>query len=501
MAEREPVTPDSISTLIYVDMRGETGGYRTDLLKEQVPENMRKLLICSKCDGISIKPQISEGKTFCTNCTEGRGGEVDGRVDGVVRELECRCPLSIRGCDWSGKLDNIEEHMNKCDKVKIKCEKGCGEVLKKCDTINHQKECHFRNQECEYCGKEVQANRTNEHARICLDNPDGVVTCPYMEEYMDFVSTSYHGYSYSNPLLLMERDRIHQNEQSIQSHNPDGVVTCPYKEVGCDTIGILKKELETHITQNTISHEKLVREFNQLRTAIEQLSDKMYMKEFETTSSLNGIDTTRSWGTWILLALVIMCIAILLVIKFNLRQIETTIHILKQHNTEKDSELKSVKEILYFHTFLSIEQLEWKIQGVKQKIENKGNTYSDPFYLGLYKCQGCIQWNRMNTGKVAVYIHIMKGAYDDKLHWPIRYKYTLILLNHINSNNNYKYTNQVTKETLEKYPNKFKRPTQLRNDRGFGTLSFISQTEILEAKYCREDSITLLIKIELLPAL
>ncbi|KAI6646766.1 TNF receptor-associated factor 6-like [Oopsacas minuta] len=157
MAEREAVTPDSISTLIYVDMRGKTGGYRTDLLKEQVSENMKKLLICSKCDGISKETKMTEGKTFCTNCTEGRGGEVDGRVDGLVRELKCRCPLSTRGCDWSGKLDNIEEHMNGCDKVKIKCQKGCGEVLQKCDTIHHQKECPFRILECEYCKENVRA--------------------------------------------------------------------------------------------------------------------------------------------------------------------------------------------------------------------------------------------------------------------------------------------------------------------------------------------------------
>ncbi|KAI6654573.1 hypothetical protein LOD99_969 [Oopsacas minuta] len=110
-------------------MRGEIGGYRTDLLKEQVPENMKKFIFCSKCDGISIKPQMSEGKTFCTNCRGGRGEEVNGRVDGFVRELKCRCPLAIQGCDWSGKLDNIEEHINGCVKVKIKCQKECGEVL------------------------------------------------------------------------------------------------------------------------------------------------------------------------------------------------------------------------------------------------------------------------------------------------------------------------------------------------------------------------------------
>ncbi|KAI6659429.1 hypothetical protein LOD99_10809 [Oopsacas minuta] len=156
---------------------------------------------------------------------------------------------------------------------------------------------------------------------------------------------------------------------------------------------------------------------------------------------------------------------------------------LDKQTTEKDSELKSIIEVLYSYTPLSTGHLEWKINGVRQKIENREIIFTDPFYVGTE----------------AVYIHIMKGGYDDKLHRPIRYKYTLILLNHTNSNNNYEYTKQITKEDLN-YPNSFKKPTQLRNE-GLGTYLFISKTEILEAKYCKEVSITLLIKMELLPAL
>ncbi|KAI6654572.1 hypothetical protein LOD99_968 [Oopsacas minuta] len=191
----------------------------------------------------------------------------------------------------------------------------------KYDTIDYEIECPFGHEECVYCRDKVRVSQANEHVMECM-------------------------------------------------HNPDGVVTCPYKEVGFDTIGILRKDLEMHITQNTISYQKLVREFNQLRTGNEQLrseniqlSDKIDMKEFETTSSLNGMDTTRSWTIWILSALVNMSIAILLVLKFNQKQIETSIlledklNILRQHNTEKDSELKSVKEILYSYTLLPTGQL------------------------------------------------------------------------------------------------------------------------------------------------
>ena len=85
-----------------------------------------------------------------------------------------------------------------------------------------------------------------------------------------------------------------------------------------------------------------------------------------------------------------------------------------------------------------------------------------------------IDWDYKNTGKVAVAIFIMRGDFDAKLHWPIRYKYTIILINQFNREDNLVYSYQVTKEDLEKHRNFFKRSTENRNS-GFGHPSFISK--------------------------
>ena len=102
-------------------------------------------------------------------------------------------------------------------------------------------------------------------------------------------------------------------------------------------------------------------------------------------------------------------------------------------------------------------RLEWNIEGVKQKIQNRDYIFSDPFYVGLYKCQGCI--NLTWGGEVGGCIYIMKGDFDDKLHWPIRYKYSFVLINQINSKDNLVKSVEATKEDLEKYPDCFKRAT------------------------------------------
>ena len=170
---------------------------------------------------------------------------------------------------------------------------------------------------------------------------------------------------------------------------------------------------------------------------------------------------------------------------------------MEEQNSNKDLQIASL--ITSILPQLPKGRLEWKVEGVKQKIQNKEETYSDPFYVGLYKCQGRIHWDYNNTGNVWVSIHIMKGDFDDKLHWPIRYKRTIILTNQINSKDNLVKSYEITKEKLEKYPQCFKRPTEIRN-KGFG-LPFITITDILEEKYCKQDSITLHISVEVLPSL
>ena len=71
-------------------------------------------------------------------------------------------------------------------------------------------------------------------------------------------------------------------------------------------------------------------------------------------------------------------------------------------------------------TLASTGGLECRIKGVKQKIEKKEDTHSEPFYVGLYKCQGNIRWDRSNTGKVGCFIYIMKGEFDDEMAFHIQ---------------------------------------------------------------------------------
>ena len=168
---------------------------------------------------------------------------------------------------------------------------------------------------------------------------------------------------------------------------------------------------------------------------------------------------------------------------------------LQKQNSDKDQKIASLITALSSFLFPT-GRLEWNIQGVKQKIQNKETTFSDPFYVGLYKCQCSIDLGWIN---VVVLIHVMRGDFDDKLYWPIRYKYTFVLINQSNSKDNLVSSGEITKSQLDRSPECLKRPTDYRN-RGNVQL-FISKTDILEVKYCKQDSITFHISVELLASL
>ena len=238
-------------------------------------------------------------------------------------------------------------------------------------------------------------------------------------------------------------------------------VECPYREYGCGE-EMERRQLDLHEREYMHTHFRLA------------------MKEVKRKQ----IESTELKDAQILEA-------------------NNKINRLEKSSVDKDLEIlsakKDIKELIQIISTLASGQLEWKIKGVQQKIEKKEDTYSDPFYVGLYKCQGNIYWDYNNTGKVGCFIRIVKGEFDDKLKWPFIYRRKFVLFNQNRKEDNHIWSNEITKETLRKFPDSFQKPTEIRNS-GIGTPSFISNTEILTEKYCKEDSISLHITVEQLPA-
>ena len=342
-----------------------------------------------------------------------------------------------RGCDWTGTVSTVVQHLEKCvvSEGKIK-----DKTLKLEGNLSSGDEGSQRELKCEFCGGAVRACEMNPHLVECKGF---IVDCPNGCEAAGETGTRQMK---RGDLLL------HLTECPLQR------VECPYREYGCGE-EMERRQLDLHEREYIHTHFRLaMKELMEMKRKVSDLKVEVLNRNLEYSF-----------------------------VSEELKELNDTVCALAEN-----AELKKILSNLVSG------QLDWKIKGVKQKIEKKEDTYSDPFYVGLYKCQGYIVWDYNNTGEVGCFIYIMKGEFDDKLKWPFIFRRKFVLFNQNRNEDNHIWSHEVTKETLQKYPHCFRKPTEIRN-RGFGIPSFISNTEILTEKYCKDDSISLLITLEQLP--
>ena len=384
-------------------------------------------------------------------------------------------------------MSTAVNHLESCPYLPTACPLGCvclegereGQVarLERRHIPGHVRDsCPLRDVTCEFCEREVKESEMNPHLKDCEAFP---LPCPNgcAREGEDEVRE------------VKRRDlTVHLDTQC-----PLLKVQGPYRDHGC------REEMERRLTD---THE---REFLHIHLKLSMTEMKLKLNEStllmnESTLRLqHELDTANERITYQELQFTDSLNATTKLLtdrvadqEFQLNAATVRIASLEKQNSNKDQKITSlITALSYLHTG----RIKWNIQGVKQKIQNEETTYSDPFYVGLYKYLCRIDWD----WNVRVFIHIMRGDFDDKLHWPIRYKCAYVLINQSNSKDNFVRSGEVTKSQLEGSPECFKRPTDNGN-RGYVHL-FISYTKILGVKYCKQDSITLHISVEPLASL
>ena len=158
---------------------GKYGGYKLDILTEKLTVREKTILLCKQCDGIMKDACISSsGGHFCSGCEE-RDPNSKQTPNSAVREMinsfKCSCPLIERGCKWLGSLKDCENHLDTCGYVYETCELECGVVLIRDELRIHEKEkCLNRIVKCEHCQKDFKSCELNEHLEKC---PKMKVSC------------------------------------------------------------------------------------------------------------------------------------------------------------------------------------------------------------------------------------------------------------------------------------------------------------------------------------
>ena len=162
-------------------MNGLYGGYKKDILRENLTEREKLLLICEICKGIMKEASISsKGVQVCSSC-EVRSFFSSSKqapnlsLRKMISSLKCCCPLINRGCDWLGTLNDCENHLATCGYVKDKCKLGCREVLQRNKLKVHEiEDCPQRKVECEHCHNKFKFCELTTHLDEC---PKMEVSC------------------------------------------------------------------------------------------------------------------------------------------------------------------------------------------------------------------------------------------------------------------------------------------------------------------------------------
>ena len=167
---------------------GIYGGYRKDILTENLTNRDETFLICGICKGIMREACLtSSGEQICS-CCEVRKSQsaIIGRpclskhtpnevVRKMVNSLKCSCPLLERGCEWLGTLKDCEEHLDTCGYVRDQCKLGCGAVLHRNKLRAHEEDnCSYRKVECEHCIQYFTFRDMSAHLDVC---PKMKVSC------------------------------------------------------------------------------------------------------------------------------------------------------------------------------------------------------------------------------------------------------------------------------------------------------------------------------------
>lgn len=325
--------------------------------------------------------QIKNSHKQCPCCKE--MNFVDYPNKGLQRslsEFKVLCVNQKKGCEWVGELGDIDAHLNfgspslerqirGCQYVEIECI-YCSDHVLRSDIQAHVKEhCRKRPYSCHYCGKYDSdfEDVSINHWPVCGSYP---MDCP------------------NKCGKALKRQYI---KEHISKDCPLSLVDCAFKHVGC-LVRLPQKDMPAHIATSVSTH-----------LLLQTMSYKEIMTQLEEENKKLKLDNK------------------LLRQKLDKQQVQIT-------KLTEDLQALSISTPLAPVEFTMLEFDAYQIEGT--------SWFSPPFYTHFegYKMYLEIDAHGYNEGEgtyVSVYASLMRGEFDNQLHWPFCGNVTIHFLNQV----------------------------------------------------------------------
>ena len=272
-----------------------SGGYRCEFV-EAVPKDLR----CGVCSHVAREAQLVSCCTevVCKTCITAAftdkkpcplcgaaGYEMmrSAKDQRKILALDVRCIMKDRGCEWTGKLEGLEAHLDvntgDCKHVDVECPiESCTERFQRSDLSGHLSFiCPKRGFTCQYCNfKATYEVVSNDHWPQCSIYP---VPCP-------------------NACGIQAIERGDLEAHLLQC--PLEEVECDFSHAGCNT-KLPRQDLERHMEKSIQKH--LVLMSATLSKCQEQLQKYAVHMQicsgyFPTLRVPTYSDRKKAWGWW-----------------------------------------------------------------------------------------------------------------------------------------------------------------------------------------------------------
>ena len=366
------------------------------------------------------------------------------------------------GCDWVGKFGQLEEHIKTCDYSSI---------------------------ECEFCQKLFRSNEIESHKAGCLKVarkcPLSVIGCEVskamaveeLEEHLNLNATKHL------EILVERMQSLEQMTSKRGRQEPEG-----YEDSGFGSLNLVEKDCATSYYSPTGSASPRSMQLPNIQrkspfppkmvepSGIEKLpydSDRK-LAALKSDIKVSVIKELKTKDEEIA------------ALKLTVAKLEKSVRLKTAEFEDRDFRLSLIENSNYDGTMV------WKIPQFSQRMSDAQSgkytsIFSLPFYTSRYGYKMCLRLYILGDGigkgtYMSLFFVIMKGEFDNVLHWPFTHKVTFKLLNQSHGRD--------IVDTFQPDPmsSSFRKPKSDMNIAS-GCPRFVSHTELKTGGFIVDDTI------------
>ena len=398
-----------------------------------------------------------------------------------IKNLVTICPFSEMGCNWEGKFEDYQQHVEVCIFVSLDCE-HCGEKVRGDQIKKHTTSCPCVPKQCPLaiigCNEKSPMKRSDlqNHLRF---SEEGHLTLlvskitsleKLVKQQPPSVIAKY------NTEWSMERRALPSREQydCVERDGPNPIHSMT--AAGRKFDSGFDEEQDGNYSVNTTKYRLQVEGMNDVtpnHTQVRSMMQKLMQEEMKQIRQTLMAELQSKDDE-------------IANLKATVNKLEKTVRSKNAELEDRDFRLSLIENSNHDGSMI------WKIPQFSQRKADAQNgkytsIFSLPFYTGRYGYKMCLRLYIMGDGigkgtHLSLFFVVMRGEFDNILQWPFTHKVTFKLINQAGGRD--------IVDTFQPDPmsSSFRKPKSDMNIAS-GCPRFVSHTELERGGFIVDDTI------------